>query len=87
MKAQLYVEKLYGAVWCADCKRSRDFLDGKHIDYTYVDIDSDPGAADEVAAINGGLRSIPTIVFSDGSVLVEPSNQQLAEKLGIGEHA
>lgn len=83
MNTNLSVEKFYGARWCADCKRSRVFLDGKNIGYDYIDIDSVPGAADEVAKINGGLKSIPTIVFSDGSVLVEPKNQQLAEKLEI----
>ena len=83
MTHAITVLKLYGATWCADCKRSRDFLDKKRIDYTYIDIDTVPGAADEVAELNGGLKSIPTIVFSDESTLVEPTNPELAEKLGI----
>lgn len=74
---------MYGASWCADCKRSRDFLDSKKIPYDYIDIDTVSGAADKVAEINHGLRSIPTILFSDGEVLVEPTNLQLAQKLGL----
>ncbi len=83
MSTQPSIEKLYGATWCADCKRSRDFLDGNNIQYEYVDIDTVPGAADEVARINDGLKSVPTIILSDGAILVEPKNKELAEKLGI----
>jgi len=77
------ITKFYGATWCADCHRSRKFLDENNVTYVSVDIDEVPGAADEVAKINNGFKSIPTIVFSDGSVLVEPSNQELANKLQI----
>lgn len=76
---------MYGAVWCPDCKRSRSYLDSHEIKYNYIDIDQTPEAIGEVERINNGMRKIPTIVFSDGSTLVEPSNKQLAEKLGISE--
>jgi mycoredoxin len=72
---------LYGAVWCADCKRSRAFLDARSITYDYVDIDTEPGAAEKVAEINDGYNSIPTIVFPDGRILVEPSDKLLAESI------
>lgn len=72
---------IYGASWCPDCKRSKDFLDSKQIKYDYIDIDTVSGAADKVAEINNGLKRIPTIVFSDGSVLVEPSNRELENKI------
>ena len=74
---------MYGAGWCADCKRSREWFDSKGIEFDYIDIDTVAGAADKVAEINDGLKSIPTIVFSDGSVLVEPSNDQLAAQLNL----
>ncbi len=83
MSDSISIVKLYGAPWCGDCKRSRAFLDSKKIAYDYIDIDAVPGAADEVSKINHGLKSIPTIIFSDGSVLVEPSNQVLGDKLGV----
>jgi mycoredoxin len=74
---------LYGTPWCGDCRRSRRFLESEGIPYRYIDIDLDAAAAAEVERINEGYRSVPTIVFPDGSVLVEPSNRELAGKLGI----
>ena len=71
----------YGAPWCGDCIRSRQVFKKQNVDYQYIDIDQDPQAADKVVKINGGNRSIPTIVFPDGEVLVEPSNQILQNKL------
>jgi len=72
---------LYGASWCPDCKRSRDLLDRNQISYQYIDIENTPGAADKVAEINNGLRRIPTILFPDSSILVEPSNKELLDKI------
>ncbi len=69
--------QFYGADWCGDCRRSKQFLDSKNISYDYIDIETDPDAAAEVVKINKGLRSIPTIVFPNGEVLVEPSNEEL----------
>lgn len=76
---------VYGASWCPDCKRSRSFFDSHNISYDYIDIESTAGAAEKVEQINNGMRRIPTIVFPDNSVLVEPSNKQLAEKLAINQ--
>jgi len=83
MNDKITITKFYGASWCADCKRSSNFLDSKNIAYNYIDIDSVVGAAEEVSEINNGLKSIPTIVLSTGEILVEPSNKQLAQALGI----
>ncbi|MBE0681558.1 MAG: FAD-dependent oxidoreductase [Anaerolineales bacterium] len=78
---------LYGTGWCPDCKRSKQFFGEQRVPYHYVDIDNEPEAIAFVEQTNNGLRSIPTIVFPDGSVLVEPSNAQLAEKLGMQTRA
>lgn len=74
---------LYGAPWCGDCRRSRAFLDENKVEYDYIDIDKDEKAAEKVVEINRGMRSIPTIIFPDGSILVEPSNEELKEKLEL----
>lgn len=74
---------LYGAHWCPDCRRSKQFLGEHQIPYAWVDIEQDPAAEQYVIAQNGGKRIIPTIVFEDGSFLVEPSNAELAAKLGL----
>ena len=74
---------IYGAPWCGDCRRTRRFLDERGVPYTWINIDQDSAAAAEVARLNRGMRSIPTLVFADGSTLVEPSNGELARKLGL----
>ncbi len=78
---------LYGTGWCPDCKRSKQFFGEQRVPYQYVDIDQDAEAMLFVEKTNKGSRSIPTIVFPDGTVLVEPSNAQLAEKLGLQTRA
>lgn len=74
---------VYGTPWCPDCRRSKQFLGEHRIAYDYIDIDQDPAAQAEVERLNRGNRSVPTIVFPDGSILVEPSNEVLAQKLGL----
>ncbi len=74
---------LYGATWCPDCRRSKAFLVEQRIPYTYVDLEDHPEATEIVENYNSGKRIIPTIVFADGSILTEPSNEELAEKLGL----
>jgi mycoredoxin len=74
---------MYGTTWCGDCRRARLLFDQHKIPYRFVDIDKDEKAARYVEGLNNGCRSVPTIVWADGSMLVEPSNDALAKKLGI----
>ncbi len=78
---------LYGTSWCPDCKRSKQFFGEQRVPYRYIDIEQDAEAMAFVEKTNNGMRIIPTIVFPDGSILVEPSNAQLAEKLGMQTRA
>jgi thioredoxin reductase (NADPH) len=75
--------KVYGAPWCPDCKRSKQFLAEQRVPYDWIDIDKEPSAADVVREKNNGKQIIPTIVFEDGSFLAEPPNDELARKLGL----
>ena len=75
--------KVYGAPWCPDCRRSKRFLGEMRIPYDWIDIDQDPAAAQVVREKNNGKQTIPTIIFKDGSFLVEPGNDELARKLGL----
>ena len=73
--------KVYGTTWCPDCVRAKALL-GKHaVPYDWIDISNDAEARVYVEKVNKGNRSVPTIVFPDGSVLVEPSNSELEKKL------
>ena len=65
---------IYGTTWCPDCKRSKQFLGDQRIHYRWVDIEHDSEAMAYVEEINNGMRVVPTIVFPDGDVLIEPSN-------------
>lgn len=72
---------LYGSPHCGDCIRTRAFLETHNIRYTEININQHPEAAAKVKQINQGYASTPTLVFSDGSTLTEPSNQALKNKL------
>ena len=72
---------IYGTSWCGDCIRSRSLLDRRGTTYHWIDIDEDREGDVAVRHLNRGNRSVPTLVFTDGSVLVEPSDLQLTEHL------
>lgn len=72
---------MYGAEWCGDCRRSKRLFEELGVEYTLIDTDSDLTAADKVIEINGGTKSIPVIVFADGTHLTEPSDNDLKAKL------
>lgn len=72
---------VYGAGWCPDVKRSRALLDREGVEYSYVDVEADADAEQRVRALQGGERRIPTIVWDDGTFLVEPSDAELGERL------
>ena len=74
---------VYSTVWCPDCKRAKQFFGEQRVPYVNIDIEQDAQAMAFVERVNSGKRIIPTIVFPDGSMLVEPSNAELAEKLSL----
>ena len=78
---------VYGAPWCPDCRRAKQFLGEQRIPYSWVDIDGDEEARSYVQGVNDGKQIIPTIIFPDGSFLVEPTNAELAQKLDIAPKA
>lgn len=79
--------RVFGAPWCPDCKRAKQFLNEQRVPYEWLDIDQDEQARMHVQQVNGGKQIIPTIEFPDGTVLVEPSNAELADVLGIQRQA
>jgi thioredoxin reductase (NADPH) len=74
---------VYGTTWCPDCRRAKQFFGEHRVQYTWVDIEQDEAAMAEVERINAGKRVVPTIVCPNGDVLIEPSNDELAAKLGL----
>ena len=78
---------VYGAYWCPDCRRAKKFLGEQFVSYKWVDIEQDKEGEVYVLKRNNGKRVIPTIVFEDDTFLVEPSNAELAKKLGLKTEA
>jgi len=80
---------VYTAFWCPDCRVAKRFLQQHNIPFKEIDIETTPGAADEVVK-QTGTRSIPQFVI-DGE-WVQPCRtgegflyQEMAERLGISE--
>ncbi len=78
---------VYGAPWCPDCRRAKQFLGEHRIAYHWVDVDMDPEGVRRIEELNGGKHSIPVLRFADESILVEPTNAELAAKLGLQTQA
>jgi mycoredoxin len=74
---------IYGTSWCFQSKQAKGLLDKHNIPYRWVDIDKDEQGRAFVEKTNRGYRSVPTIVFPDGGVLVEPSEKELVKKLNL----
>jgi mycoredoxin len=73
---------IYSTERCPDCRRASAFFEAHEIPHVKVSIEGNAEAMKFVAAINHGYHSVPTIIFPDGSILVEPSLEQLKAKLG-----
>jgi mycoredoxin len=72
---------VYGTRWCPDCHRAQRIFRARNVVFDYVDIGRCARSRAYVEQINNGNRSVPTIIFPDGDILVEPSNRALNAKL------
>ena len=72
---------MYTTTWCGFCARLKSGLQREGIEWNEVDIERTEGAADVVMKANGGNRTVPTLVFDDGTTLTNPSVAQVREKL------
>jgi mycoredoxin len=71
---------MYSVEWCPDCRRAKFFFKRKKIDILEVDVSADKKAEAFVKELNHGNRSVPTIILPDGSMMVEPSSDELEAK-------
>lgn len=72
---------MYSTVWCGYCRRLKDQMDRAGIDFRVVDIEDDRDAAELVMSVNGGMQTVPTLVFPDGSALTNPTLAQVKAQL------
>jgi mycoredoxin len=72
---------MYSTPWCGYCKRLKSQLADLGISFDEINIEEIPGSAEIVEKVNGGNQTVPTLVFSDGSAMTNPSAKQVQEKL------
>ena len=72
---------MYTTSWCGYCVRLKRVMQSEGIDFAEVNIETDEQAADVVMQANGGNRTVPTLVFADGSALTNPSIDQVKAQL------
>lgn len=72
---------IFSTEWCGYCHRLSAQLDRAGVAYTVVDIEHDPEATDFVMRVNGGMQTVPTVLFQDGTALTNPSVAQVLEKI------
>jgi mycoredoxin len=72
---------MYTTSWCGYCVRLKGGLDRAGIEFTEVNIEQDENAATRVMQVNGGNQTVPTLEFSDGSALTNPTEREVQEKL------
>lgn len=71
---------MYATEYCSDCLRAKKFFEANNIPHLRVGLEGDQHATEFVLRVNKGYRSVPTIIFPDGTILVEPSWEELKAK-------
>ena|SRR5215813_4124399 len=74
---------MYSTTWCGDCHRAKRVFAAFGVDYTEINVEENEAAAQLVLQLNDGMQCVPTILFPDGTVLVEPSSAVLEAKLAL----
>jgi mycoredoxin len=85
-KIKLRMEEItmYSTGWCLDCRRAKQFLKDRGINFVEVNIDEDVDAEDLVLQVNEGLRKVPTIKIGDRFFACSPFDPyQLSSELNI----
>ncbi|MEO9221367.1 MAG: mycoredoxin [Mycobacteriaceae bacterium] len=72
---------MYSTNWCGYCRRLRMQLDEAGIDFSEIDIESDPAAAAFVESANRGNQVVPTVVFADGTAATNPTLHQVQQRM------
>ena len=72
---------MYTTTWCGYCVRLKKMMQREGIDFAEVNIEVDESAAELVMNANGGNRTVPTLIFADGTALTNPSIDQVKAQL------
>ncbi|MFT4126719.1 MAG: mycoredoxin [Gordonia sp. (in: high G+C Gram-positive bacteria)] len=74
---------MYTTTWCGYCARLKTGLRASGIDWTEIDIEATPEAAEFVGSVNGGNHVVPTVRYADGTTATNPSIAEVKAKLGV----
>jgi mycoredoxin len=72
---------MFTTTWCGFCSRLKSQLDKAGVGYTEVNVEEVDGTSELVMSLNGGNRTVPTVLFPDGSSATNPSLAQVRAKL------
>ena len=72
---------MYSTTWCGYCQRLKSQLADLGVTFEEINIEEVPGTAEIVEKVNGGNRTVPTLVYSDGTAMTNPSAKQVVEKI------
>lgn len=64
---------MFTTVWCGYCNRLKAQLDREGVPFTEIDLEQNPEHVPFVEDVNGGNRTVPTVVFPDGTTATNPS--------------
>jgi thioredoxin reductase (NADPH) len=79
--------RVAGTLWSASCHATKDFLSRNRIPYKWLDIEKDAQARAMVEAVSEEQYRLPVLFFPDGTILMQPENREIAQKVGLQTHA
>lgn len=72
---------MFTTVWCGYCNRLKSQLAREGVAFTEIDLEASPEHVDFVEDVNGGNRTVPTVVFPDGTTATNPSVNEVRRRL------
>ena len=75
--------RVAGSRWAPQSYRTREFLSSNLVPYQWIDVDDDAPTRELIIRGVGDLSRLPVVLFPDGTMLVAPSNAELADKVGL----
>ena len=74
---------IYTTSTCGPCVRLKRAFDEHSLAYAEINVETDVVAADWVLSVNGGTRTVPTVLFADGSTLTNPTIEQVLDRVAL----
>lgn len=72
---------MFTTSWCGYCTRLKGQLAREGVPFTEINLETSPEHIDFVEQVNGGNRTVPTVVFPDGSAATNPSLSEVKQRL------